>query len=604
MPDNIISLLPLPYAEPLQTIHGRFESIAASAPNQTAVSDNNKSFTFKELDKKSNDLAQILMQKFSGRENVAVYHENSVWQVVSILGILKAGKTYVPLDASFPDERNQAIMNDAGVHRILTETRLAEAHPEFLNRANYICSDELSDAPDADPLRSTISPDEAAILLYTSGSTGKPKGVVQTHENMVHFIKRLTSFSGIQPGYRFAHYLSPGFSAHALPLLASLLNGGQLELFNVRSAGYAAFSQWFAEKQINAALVIPSFLRHWMDAVEAGQKFPDLRLLLLGGETLYRGDVEKARKVFGRHTTMFNILASTEAYLSRGFEIGHDTPLLTNIVPVGYPVEGVDLLIRNAEGGLCNAGETGEIYLSSRYISTGYWNNPEQTQADVSRDTADPRTRILRTYDIGMIRADGCVVHLGRKDTMVKLRGYRIDLAEVESVLLGEPEVKEAVCGIKTNRFGTEHIVAWIVGSAAQIPDLNFLKAKAAKVLPDYMVPTYFVQLTEMPRNSSGKTDRASMPEPDWARLDGHLTNEPPADDTERQLVRLFEKSLNLSPIGVTDNFLELGADSLRLFVAINNIEKHFRIRITADQMMELPTIRQLARLIESTSAT
>jgi acyl carrier protein len=203
-----------------------------------------------------------------------------------------------------------------------------------------------------------------------------------------------------------------------------------------------------------------------------------------------------------------------------------------------------------------------------------------------------------------MIRADGCVIHLGRKDTMVKLRGYRIDLAEVESVLLGEPEVKEAVCGIKTNRFGTEHIVAWIVGSAAQIPDLNFLKAKAAKVLPDYMVPTYFVQLTEMPRNSSGKTDRASMPEPDWARLDGHLTNEPPADDTERQLVRLFEKSLNLSPIGVTDNFLELGADSLRLFVAINNIEKHFRIRITADQMMELPTIRQLARLIESTSAT
>lgn len=599
MTNNAKSIL-IPFAEPLQTIHGRFESIASSVPDRIAVSDSHTSLTFDSLNKHSNCLAQLLMKQLPDRENIAVFHENSVWQVVSILGILKAGKTYVPLDASFPADRKHAMMQDADIRHILTESRMAEVHKDFLKGLSFICSDETNDSPEGNLTEAAVNPEDPAILLYTSGSTGKPKGVIQTHENMVHFIRRLTAFSGILPDYRFAHYLSLGFSAHALPLLASLLNGCHLELFNVRSSGYAAFSQWFREKRINAALVIPSFLRHWMDVTEAGQSFPDLKLLMLGGETLYRGDVGKARKVFGKHTRMINILASTEAYLSRGYDIGHDTPLLSNIIPVGYPVEGIELLIRNSEGQTCKPGETGEIYLRSRYICTGYWNKPEQSEADVSHDASDKSIRILRTYDLGMMSEDGCVVHLGRKDNMVKLRGYRIDLAEVESVLLGDPEVKEAVCALKTNRFGIEHIIAWIVPSVAYMPDLNFLKAKAAKVLPDYMVPTYFIQLTDMPKNSSGKTDRASMPEPDWVHLEGQLLKEPPADEIELQLVGIFEKSLNLKPIGVTDNYLELGADSLRLFVAFNNIEKHFGIRISADQMLEQPTIRQIARLFDS----
>jgi len=589
--------LPLPYHEPLPTIHGRFESVVSAGPNRIAVSDESLSFDYKTLNRISNALANNLLNH-PGAENIAIFHENTVWQVVSILGILKAGKTYVPLDVNFPPERNNAIMNEAGAIRILTETGLTGKHRNFLNGLEVVCSDQFINKHDVEAPEVAVGPGDRAILLFTSGSTGKPKGVIQTHENMVHFIGRLTSFCDIKPDFRFARYLSTGFSAHALPLLAALLNGGHLMLFNVKKDGVTAFTDWFTTQRISAALVLPSFLRHWMDAVLPESKFPDLKLLLFGGETLYRGDVEKARKVFARHSRMINILASTEAYLSRAFVVGHDTPLLGNIVPVGYPVEGIELLLRNEEGNECATGETGEIYLRSRYVSPGYWNNPVQTNADVVRDPSDHNLKTLRTYDKGMMRADGCVIHLGRKDHMVKLRGFRIDLAEVESVLLTEPEVKEALCAVKQNHFGVEHLIAWIVPAAGQSPDLNFLKAKAAKVLPDYMVPSRIVQLEELPKNASGKTDRNLIPEPDWNKIEGAVQKELPLDETEKKLMLIFEKCLQISPVGVTDNFLELGADSLRLFVAFNSIEKEFGRRIPVDVLLKHTTIRQIAGLI------
>jgi len=589
--------LPLSYNEPLPTIHGRFESVVSAGPERIAVTDESLSFDYKTLNRISNALAKNLTDIY-GAENIAIFHENTVWQVVSILGILKAGKTYVPLDTTFPPDRNRAIMQEAGTRLILTETGLTAKHQHFLNGFEVVCSDQFIDKHDVDAPEVAVCPGDRAILLFTSGSTGKPKGVIQTHENMVHFIGRLTSFCDIKPDFRFAHYLSTGFSAHALPLLAALLNGGHLMLFNVKKDGITAFTDWFTAQKINAALVLPSFLRHWLDVIEKGTTFPDLKLLLFGGETLYRGDVEKARKVFAPHNRMINILASTEAYLSRAFIINHDTPLVGNIVPVGYPVEGVDLFLRDEEGNDCAPGETGEIYLRSKYVSPGYWNNPVQTNADVVRDIWDNNLKTLRTYDKGVMRADGCVVHLGRKDHMVKIRGFRIDLAEIESVLLTEPEVKEAVCAVKQNYLGVEHLIAWIVPATGHMPDLSFLKAKAAKVLPDYMVPSRIMQISELPKNASGKTDRTLIPEPEWNTADVAGQKELPIDDTEKKLLMLFEKSLQISPVGVTDNFLELGADSLRLFVAFNSIEKEFGRRIPVDVLLQHPTIRQIAGLI------
>jgi len=194
------------------------------------------------------------------------------------------------------------------------------------------------------------------------------------------------------------------------------------------------------------------------------------------------------------------------------------------------------------------------------------------------------------------MRDDGCVIHLGRNDTVVKMRGYRIDLAATENVLLGNPEVREAACNIMTNNQEVEHLVAFVVQSAGEGLDLSFLKAKTAKILPDYMVPTYFVVLDALPKNASGKMDRSSLPQPDWLMLEqrGEIVNA--TDETEQKLVDIFEKALNIKPIGVTENLFSLGADSLRLFVAFNSIEKQLGVRLNVDQLIAHPTIKELAR--------
>ncbi len=588
---------PYPFPEQLQTIHGRFESVVVQFAAKQAVSDGIRSLTYHELNIRANQLAhQIIGLLGHGNENVALYQPNTIEQIVTILGIMKAGKTYVPLDTGFPDARNREMIVDAGCRLLITDTAFFDRSKDFSGNVRVVdIGNSGNEWPQNNP-ETAVSKQDNAILLYTSGSTGEPKGVIQTHENMVHFIKRMTAFVGILPDDRFAYYLSAGFSAHALPLLGALLNGCGLHLYHEKEVNFLGFAQWFRDSRITASLIIPSFLRHLMDTLEPGNNFPDFRLLLLGGETLYRSDVDKARKYFGNHTVMVNILASTEAYLSRGFVMNHNTPLLHNLVPVGFAVDGIELIIKNENGLICKENETGEIFLRSPYVTPGYWNKPELTSRDVTNETADSPVRLLNTHDRGFMRDDGCVIHLGRNDTVVKMRGYRIDLAATENVLLGNPEVREAACNIMTNNQEVEHLVAFVVQSAGEGLDLSFLKAKTAKILPDYMVPTYFVVLDALPKNASGKMDRSSLPQPDWLMLEqrGEIVNA--TDETEQKLVDIFEKALNIKPIGVTENLFSLGADSLRLFVAFNSIEKQLGVRLNVDQLIAHPTIKELAR--------
>lgn len=588
----------IPFHTAEQCIHDRFDKVASIIPDHPAVSDEKQTLSYQELLIQSNKMAHSIIATLgNGNSNIGLLIDNNIYQVIAILGILKSGRSYVPLDPGFPPERNKLILEDAGCKILLCSSGTVKQAEEIAGEKHLLLADKLSlQIPESKP-QTKVLPESNAITLYTSGSTGKPKGVLQSHRNMVHFIKRMTELYPFLPDDKVAYFLSVAFSAHALPLLGALLNGCELKMHSFKSGNFLDFSRWMQTSGISFAMMIPSFLRHFLSAQDKKDKYPDLRLLMLGGETLYRSDVEKARKVFHSSIEMVNIYASTEAYLMRSFSIKRDTILKTNIVPIGYPVEGMDIAIRGNNNKKTGTKEEGEIILSSKYLTGGYWKRPDMQERDFSISKKDESIRVFKTADSAYLLEDGCMVHTGRKDAVIKLRGYRIDFGEIINILLQNNEVTEAACTLKKDGAGTEHIIAYVVVASKVQYDPELSKAMLVRLLPDYMIPSHIVEVDELPKNSSGKLDIGSLPEPSWVSS-GSDKKEKPSNEIEAALVAIFEKVLKISPIGTNENFLKIGANSLGLFVAFSEVEKKFNVKIGVKTTIENPSIKSLAALI------
>ena len=591
---------PIPFDTIEQCIHDRFDDIANKFPDRLAVTDENLTLSYSELQRATNKLAHRIIGLFGSRPgNVACLIDNNVYQIIAILGILKAGGAYVALDTSFPEERNNFILEDAGCKMLIcTESNKTEARNLSQSIVLEYADQWVDEIPAREP-QTVVLPSDNAIILYTSGSTGKPKGVLQSHRNMVHFIKRMSEQFCILPSDKVAYYLSVGFSAHALPLLGGLLNACELKTYNLKSGNFFGFSKWLKDSQISFIMMIPSFLRHFLSVQDRKDRYPDLRLLLLGGETLYRSDVEKALEVFGRNTVMVNIYASTEAYIMRSFIIKHDTIITSNIIPIGYAVEGMELAILDDKGNPAQKNTVGEIILRSEYVTEGYWKRPELQKQDFTTDPVNKNIRIFKTSDIGYFLDDDCIIHIGRQDEVVKLRGYRVDFGEIMNILLESKDIREASCVLKKNPQGIDHIIAYVVPSGSDAPDIEHTRSMLSRMLPDYMLPSYIISIDGLPKNDIGKIDHAILPEPEWQTEDS-IEKEAPANDTETTLLEIFEKVLKISPIGTNDNFLKIGANSLGLFVACAEVEKKFDIKLDIKAILETPNIKSLAAFINN----
>jgi long-subunit acyl-CoA synthetase (AMP-forming) len=241
--------------------------------------------------------------------------------------------------------------------------------------------------------------------------------------------------------------------------------------------------------------------------------------------------------------------------------------------------------------------QMGEILISSPYLATGYLNKPDQTSEDFIFEE-DKGIIKFRSKDLGYKQSDGCIIHMGRSDSMVKIRGYRVDLGEIENNLIQHKTVKEASVLLKENPFGTKHIVAYVVAKDDSSIDFEYLKMGILRMLPEYMVPSYFVQLESLPRNEIGKLDKKAIPDPDWNRFDEGKVIIQPKNAIEYELQEIFQRILEVQPISMDDNILDLGADSLRLFVAFDEIEKNYGKKLNIDSFIENPTLAHLAKVV------
>jgi acyl-coenzyme A synthetase/AMP-(fatty) acid ligase/acyl carrier protein len=391
-----------------------------------------------------------------------------------------------------------------------------------------------------------------------------------------------------------------GFNGGNHEIYSALLNGASLHVYDVKQEGVERLPAWLAGERISVYCSAPTLFRHMVRHLNGEQRFTDLRVIKLIGEPVYCRDVEAYKKYFPDHCILVNRLGATEIGTSRWYFIDKATEIDGNFVPVGYAVEDNEVLLLNESRERLGFNEVGEIAVRSRYISPGYWRRPEKTAAVFLPDPEGGDRRIYLTGDLGVLRPDGCLVHVGRKDFQVKIRGHRVELAETEKALLDSGLAKDAAVIARSDPGGEQYLAAYVVATADPPPTSSALRRVLATTLPDFLIPSVFVQLDALPLTTSGKIDRRALPEPLARRPNLDQEFVPPRNKLEETLSGIWSEVLGVAPVGIHDNFFELGGHSLRATQVAARLHKVLRIEAPLEAIFQSPTIAELAARLES----
>jgi len=600
-----------------QPIPQRFEQQVREYPHNIAVKTRHHEWTYAELNAKANQVAHTILRRCGGgpdgQERIALLFEHGAPMIAGLLGVLKAGNTYVPLDASYPRERLSYMVKDARAATIVTDeanltlaTALTEGELELINIDELGLIDEpdssarAADVEDvlAEDIDLAISPEDVAYILYTSGSTGRPKGVVQNHRNVLHFIRAYTNNLQIGAEDRLTLLSSYSFDAAVMDVFGALLNGATLCPVDVKEEGLVTLEGRMIEWEITVYHSTPTVYRHFVGALSgAEERFPKVRLVVLGGEAVNREDVELYKTHFSEDCLLVNLLGSTESSVSLQRFVDRGTPLARHAVAAGHPVEGTEVLLLDEVGK--EAEVFGEIVIRSPYIALGYWRKPELSREVFLPDPAGGDRRIYRTGDVGRLLPDGQIEWRGRKDQQIKLRGHRIELGEIETVLIGHPSVSEVAAVVREEEHGERRLVAYYVVTAQrQAPATSELRDYLKEKLPEYMVPAMFVVLEALPLTPNGKLDRRALPTPDPRSLqakDAYVQSRTPVEEA---LVGIWEEVLGLERVGVHDDFFELGGHSLLATQVVSRLREALQLELPLRDLFMSPTVALLAQRV------
>jgi amino acid adenylation domain-containing protein len=592
-----------PTEEIEQSIPERFEQQVKKYPKNIAVKTANYEWTYQVLNQMVQQVAQaILSQCGTGQAQVALLFEHDAPMLAAILGVLKAGKTYVPLDPFYPTERLAYMLEDCQASAILTNTRnLAGANALATAALQLINLDEIACRTFAENIHQPIAPDTPAYILYTSGSTGQPKGVVQNHRNVLHFIRVYTNNLHISASDRLTLFSSYSFDAAIMDIFGALLNGATLYPVSLREEGFGQISAWLRTHEITIYHSTPTVYRYFVSALNGTEGFPKLRLVVLGGEAVYKRDVELYKHYFAPECLLVNGMGPTESTVSLQYFINKQSEILRNAVPVGYPVDGTEVLL------LDEAGEpteiTGEIAIRSAHIALGYWGQPQLTQAAFLPDPEGGSRRIYRTGDLGRLLSNGGLEFTGRKDFQVKVRGYRIEVSEIETRLLEHAAIKEVIVLAQEDGSGDKRLIAYIVPKPGQMPTMPELRDFLRQKLPDYMVPSTFVRLDALPQTPTGKVDRLALPALGQTRPDLAEAFVAPRTPVEEGLAAIWAQVLGVEQVGIHDNFFELGGHSLLATQVMSRLCNTFQVELPLRSLFDAPTLASLALAVSQCQA-
>lgn len=583
-----------------QSIPQRFEKIARNYPDHLAVKTKNHSLTYNDLNSAANRMAHtILTQRGRKNEPVALLLEQDAPVIAAILGALKAGKFYVPLDPSLPHLRLKYILEDLQSSYMVTNNKnLSLAKSLAGTILDLVNIDELDSLPDGNPCIG-IQPESLSWVIYTSGSTGKPKGVIQNHLNVLHFMMNYTNSLHICVDDRLTLLYSFSVNGGTHDIFAALLNGASLFPLDLKEDGFTHLGDWLIEERITIYHSVPTVFRQFVEGLTGQSEFPDIRILRLGGEPVYKRELDFFKKFFSKDCILVNRLGSSETGSLRMYFVNKETQISGNLIPVGYAVMDNEILLVD-DAGKQIAGDEGEIAVKTRYVSPGYWRRPDLTDGVFLPGPAGGKERIYRTGDLGRMLPDGCLLHLGRKDFFVKIRGYRIDIDEIEAALRECPGIKEAVVVARNNNSGDERLVAYLVPTVQPGPKVGELRRFLNEKLPDYMIPHNFVTLEAIPLTDTRKVDRKALPNPGTSRPELTTPYAAPKTAIEKELAKIWAEVLSTDEVGIHDDFFDLGGHSLSATRIISRVIATFELQLPVQALFDSPTVAAMSVVISN----
>ena len=459
--------------------------------------------------------------------------------------------------------------------------------------------DDLEASLSSENPRLRISPDCLSYLMYTSGSTGEPKGVAQNHRNALHKTRGWINIVHLSPKDRLSLLRSLNVSGSIRDLFGGLLCGAAVLPYDVKSNGLVHLAGWLSGEKITIFNSVVTLFRNFGSMLTGAENFSSVRLIKLSGEPVHKSDIEIYKKHFPKECLVINMLSTTEVGSTRVFFMDQQTRIAENVVPIGYPMEGCEVLLLDSDRGAVGVGQIGEIAVRSRYLSPGYWRRPDLTEAAFLPDPQGGDARIFRTGDLGCMLPDGCLWHRGRKDLHVKIRGYSVELTEIEAALFSLAEVKEAVVTTRVHAHGNQILVAYIVSAIEPAPTIGAIRKALAERLPDYMIPSAFVYMDSLPLIGPGKVNRRALPALGRTRPDLEIPFIFPRTSVEKKIAAIWAAILDVNQIGTRDRFLDLGGDSLLASRVIAKVLELFLIEVPLRSLFDAPTVADMAALVE-----
>ncbi|AUX43561.1 uncharacterized protein SOCE26_050110 [Sorangium cellulosum] len=585
-------------------IHQLFEAQAARTPDAAAAISGDRQLTYRELDARSSRLAHRLREMgVAPGVLVGVCMERSPEMLIGLLGVLKAGGAYLPLDPAYPQDRLAFMLDDAEAQLLLSQASLAGRLPSC--RARLLLVDAGQEATDGehsiDPA-CAATPLDLSYVIYTSGSTGQPKGVAVTHRNLVHSTSaRLHVYP--EPVRRLLLVSSLGFDISTAQIFWTLCSGGALVLApDAFSSDPEGLTSLIAAQRVSHLLCVPSLYAFALAQPGASEALSSLTTVVLGGEAIPWSLVAAHRERAPR-AALFNEYGPTEAtvWSSVHHITAADSP--GRSVPIGRPIPGAELYLLDRHLQPVPVGVPGELHIGGAGVARGYLRRPGLSAQKFipSPFSADPSAKLYRTGDLGRFLPDGNIEFLGRLDHQVKIRGYRVELGEIEAALRNHPAVRDAAVAAREDAPGDRRLVAYVV-RADSACSAGALRGHLRATLPDYMLPSAFVWLEALPLTPNGKVDRKALPEPEGTGEADGASHEPPRTDVERVLADVWAKVLRLAAVGIRDNFFLLGGDSILALQVVGRCKReglHFTVR----DLFEHQTIAGLARVARRSSA-
>jgi amino acid adenylation domain-containing protein len=586
------------------TIPARFAEAVSRWPQRLALKSPAEQLTYAELGARCAALAKAIVGTV-GRteESVASMFDPGVPAVTAMLGVLAAGKVLVPLDPAFPRERLDYMMRDSGARLIVTNARHMSLSHSVADRTCRVLDVDSVTAAGDDFAGVTTSPGAPASINYTSGTTGQPKGVTQNHRNLLHTVMNYTNVFHFCAEDRLATFPGPAGVALAWFSLLGLLNGACYCPIDVKERSAASIASWLDEQRVTILSAMPPVYRLFLNGLLDGFRFAHVRLAGIGGDSVQANDFDLFRRYFTADCLFSPGLGLTEVGRVTYHLMDARSELVDGHVPIGYPAEGYAVTLQDDEGGEVEGEGVGEMVIRSEFLSPGYWRRPDLTRQTFLPDPRSSAARIYRTGDLVRRLGDGCLVHMGRKDLQVKVRGHRIELPEVEAALLALPDVAETVAVGHTGSDGEKRIVAYVVPRTRPAISSAELRRALAARLPPHMIPWRLVILDRLPLTVMGKVDRGALPPPVSTRPELASAYVAPRTATERALADIWADVLDLDRVGIDDAFLDLGGDSLSAMRVGSRINARFRVEMPQAIVFELATVAELAAEIDSALA-